>query len=143
MEIIWNNFRFLSYLLMTIFQLPKPAFILFYYVGSLTVLYENVVIKLYIARTTKEKNESGEGDTQNNDLTIFYGFRSFGQILILPLVGLILQYGGPRYAFAMISLFPLTFFVTTCFLEEKEYEMNQGNIVFSRDVRSILHLFKM
>lgn len=128
---------------MASFALPKSLFILFYYLESFSILYENIVIKVYIARSTKEKNEQNPETKQNNDLTIFYGCRSLGILLIMPLSGLMIQFRGPRLVFGVMSVSPIILFITTLLLKERDYEMNQGDIVVSRDFKSVLKLFKM
>ena len=119
-------------------------FLLLYIITEIAFLFESLVVKIYIAKSTKDKNKSN-GDTgkQHNDLTLLSGFRAFGKFAILPLIGLVLEYAGPQVVFAAMNAFPLILLVFTILLKEEDHEMNRGQTIFFRDLKQVLKLFKM
>ena len=133
--------RLVVFLTLTYANLSLPYLYALLSINQISAVVESILAEYSLVLKTKEHNKK-DNKEQNNQLPIYFGFRSVGALIGNFLGGRIIQSFSPQMTFFICIFFPfITLFCTICYKEKYvEKEVSYKNIL--EDIRGLFSVFK-
>lgn len=111
-------------------------------INQISAVIESILAEYSLVLKTKEQNKK-DGSGQNNQLPIYFGFRSAGALIGNFLGGRIIQYYSSKATFFICMFFPLVTLVCSICYKEKYVNKEVSHKNFIEETKGLLSVFKV
>ena len=133
--------RLLVYLLLAYCDMRASWFIILLMLNQISAVFENIIAEYCLVLDTQEKNRQ-TGSAANNELPIYFGARSLGQLIGTFLGGRIIEAYTNQTVFAVCIAFPLIALVAALsYKESRVCDRKPGRSVLA-ELRELSGIFK-
>lgn len=106
-------------------------------------LIENIILEIILVKITQQKNKKSTDENLNNELPIYYGFRSIGFIGGNFFGGRIIKHYSNQFSFLITSIIPLLMIFMVFLFDENNLDNSEKEqINIKEDFEKIKLIFK-